>query len=142
MNAQPFLARNPLQFRGIPDGLAEMHVEGSECCLIHADNPLSTTEGVYVNPNVRVGYSVEAYEAVNPSSMWPSLGQRFKGIWMARLATVPALLRRAAEELVINKSLRQWQAQESAGGRRDNETAVHCLINEMQVLTENGWKHL
>ncbi|KAJ4289447.1 hypothetical protein N0V88_006927 [Collariella sp. IMI 366227] len=31
----------PLLFRGVPDSLAAKHVEGSECCLVHADNLLS-----------------------------------------------------------------------------------------------------
>src|SRR5438270_8111059 len=36
--ADPFYRDPPLSFRGIPDSLAIHHLEGSECCLIHADN--------------------------------------------------------------------------------------------------------
>ncbi|KAJ6185974.1 hypothetical protein N7519_007275 [Penicillium mononematosum] len=50
MPASPFIASSPLRFRGIPDSLAEYHLEGSECCLIHTDNPLSVEKGVYLNP--------------------------------------------------------------------------------------------
>jgi hypothetical protein len=81
MDAEPFHGSSPLRFRGIADGLAEMHLEGSECCLIHTDNPLSATKGVYLNPNVRVGYNIEAYEAVNSFFVWPTPLQRLKGIW-------------------------------------------------------------
>ena len=57
MNAEPFYDKtHPLRFRGVPNTLAHRHVEGSECCLIHADNRLSKDLGVWINPKVRVGY--------------------------------------------------------------------------------------
>lgn len=66
MDATPFYdVSKPLRFRAIPDGLVESHLEGSECCLIHADSPLSPTKGVWLNPSVRVGYSGLAYDAVH-----------------------------------------------------------------------------
>jgi hypothetical protein len=34
-DAEPFY--KGVKFRGIKDGLAEWHLEGSECCLIHRD---------------------------------------------------------------------------------------------------------
>ncbi|KAJ4396833.1 hypothetical protein N0V93_001055 [Gnomoniopsis smithogilvyi] len=54
-DAAPFYGEEPLRFRAIPDSLADFHLEGSECCLIHADNPLSAREssGVWLNPNRR-----------------------------------------------------------------------------------------
>lgn len=67
MDATPFYNPiRPLRFRGISDSLAATHLEASECCLIHADNPLSAKKGVWLNPRVRVGYSVQAYESVHP----------------------------------------------------------------------------
>jgi hypothetical protein len=67
MDATPFYDTiSPLRFRGIPDSLAATHVEASECCLIHVDNPMSAKKGVWLNPRVRVGYSVQAYESVRP----------------------------------------------------------------------------
>ncbi|KAL9070523.1 MAG: hypothetical protein Q9161_004820 [Pseudevernia consocians] len=80
-DAAPFYDPNRLKFRGVPDSLALHHVEGSECCLIHVDNPLTQSHGVWLNPNVRVGYSPEAYAAASgqtgcgvgrppPSSRW------------------------------------------------------------------------
>ncbi|OAQ97990.1 hypothetical protein LLEC1_03544 [Akanthomyces lecanii] len=77
MPADPFVSPTKLRFRGIPDSLALQHLEGSECCLIHADNPLSKTLGA-------------------------------------------------------------WQKEDSAR----HEPGVFCLINEMQVLAENGWAHV
>ncbi|RFU33789.1 hypothetical protein B7463_g2534, partial [Scytalidium lignicola] len=66
--AEPFYHNPPLRFRGIPDSLATHHLEGSECCLIHADNDLSARKGVWLNPNVRVSYNAEADEVVNPNT--------------------------------------------------------------------------
>ncbi|KAF2815674.1 uncharacterized protein BDZ99DRAFT_541448 [Mytilinidion resinicola] len=81
INAEPFYASTPLRFRGIPDQLAELHLEASECCLVHADNPLSTAKGVFLTPNARVGYDAEAYSAVNSFISWSAPSQRIKGIW-------------------------------------------------------------
>ncbi|EAQ87609.1 hypothetical protein CHGG_04228 [Chaetomium globosum CBS 148.51] len=67
-----------LRFRGIPDSLAALHLEASECCLIHADNPGSRTRGVYVNPAVRVGYNRLAYDAVHNN---PTGGGGGGGSW-------------------------------------------------------------
>lgn len=142
MDAEPFYGTDPLRFRGIPDSLADLHLEGSECCLIHADNPLSATQGVFLNANVRVGYNVEAYETVNAFLTWPSPFQRIKGAWMVRFAKPFALWRYATENLVIDRRLKQWRALKGPNGERHDEKGGHCLINEMQVLVENGWKHL
>ncbi|RMZ90526.1 hypothetical protein DV736_g2252, partial [Chaetothyriales sp. CBS 134916] len=63
MDAKPFYASDrPLRFRAIADSLAELHLEGSECCLIHEDNGLTAKDGVWLNPNVRVRYQKEAYD--------------------------------------------------------------------------------
>lgn len=83
MDAAPFYSYN-LSFRGIPDSLALQHLEGSECCLIHADNPLSQVKGVWLNPNVRVGYSEAAYEAVNADDRL-SVYTIARGLWQNRV---------------------------------------------------------
>jgi hypothetical protein len=64
MLAEPF-PLGELRFRGISDTLAASDLEGSEYCLMHADNALSGRR-MYVNPQVRAGYSGEAYNAVHP----------------------------------------------------------------------------
>ena len=71
MDATPFYpvssGGSGLRFRGVDDALAQLHVEGSECCLIHADNrKLGEDKGVWLNPNVRVSYNVTTYPIVNP----------------------------------------------------------------------------
>lgn len=133
MDPEPFYAKPPLSFRGVPDSLADYHLEGSECCLIHADNPLSQKKGVYVNPNVRVGYNGAAYEAVNAFLTWPSPFNRVVGVWKTRLATFPAMMRYASERMTVHKRVSQWGV---------DEPGAYCLVNEMQILVENGWKHL
>lgn len=53
-DAKPFYNSPPLSFPAIPDTLAAKHIEGSECCLIHFDNELSASKGVWLNPSLRV----------------------------------------------------------------------------------------
>ncbi|KGQ11821.1 hypothetical protein BBAD15_g2447 [Beauveria bassiana D1-5] len=114
MPADPFVSPTKLRFRGIPDSLALQHLEGSECCLIHADNPLSRTLGVYVNPRVRVGYTLPAYQAVHPADGASSLAS----------GPTASSAGRASQDMARH------------------EPGVFCLINEMQVLAENGWAHV
>lgn len=136
MHPSVFTGVQGLKFRGIDDTLAEYHLEGSECCLIHADNPASRTRGVFLNPNVRVGYSRKAYDAVHPPGGWLSLSQVFSGLWKNRVArwlTTPLL-----KELQVRWRIRKWA--EKAEGRK--EPGPFCLINEMQVIVHNGWAHL
>ncbi|KAH7144270.1 cryptococcal mannosyltransferase 1-domain-containing protein [Dactylonectria estremocensis] len=39
--AESFVGEQAIVFRGLDDTLAAQHLEGSECCLIHTDNPVS-----------------------------------------------------------------------------------------------------
>ncbi|EAS34576.3 polysaccharide export protein [Coccidioides immitis RS] len=139
-DATPFYERPPLVFRGISDGLAKYHLEGSECCLIHADNPLTPVKGVWLNPDVRVGYNEKAYANVHPrhSAIWPSAGEKLLGIWQNRVARLINFPRRTIEDMVVSWRVRSWKA----NGLEREEHGVHCLINEMQVLVGNGWAHL
>ncbi|CAF9914664.1 MAG: hypothetical protein ALECFALPRED_009665 [Alectoria fallacina] len=135
-DAAPFYAPDGLEFRGVPDSLALHHVEGSECCLIHVDNPLTQSHGVWLNPNVRVGYSPDAYVTVKSASAWPSISQSLVGIWSNRLwrwTTTPKI-----KTARITSILKSW----SKGGPDRSEPGKFCLINEMQVLIENGWAHV
>jgi hypothetical protein len=70
MPISPFISTPPLRFRGLPDSLAASHLEASECCLIHADNPLSTSKPILLNSLVKVGYNGSAYDA-SPSPFLP-----------------------------------------------------------------------
>ncbi|KAA6410976.1 MAG: polysaccharide export (CAP59) [Lasallia pustulata] len=138
-DATPFYSgNNPLQFRGIPDSLALHHLEGSECCLIHADNPLTPLYGVWLNPSVRVGYNPEAYAAVHPdgATFWPPATEAIRGIWWNRIWrwVTPTFHKR----WLISGRLRKWKRE----GNERHEPGVQCLIKEMQVLIWNGWAHV
>lgn len=147
MPTNPFLSQtNPLRFRGIPDSLALHHLEGSECCLIHADNPLSSNHGVFLNPRVRVGYNRAAYEAVHPSgtgnwvspssSSSPSLSNIVVPFWKNRLRrwfSTPIFWRGA-----IRQRVKRWEDD----GKNRYEPGEFCLVDEMQVLVSNGWAHV
>ncbi|CRG85518.1 hypothetical protein PISL3812_02570 [Talaromyces islandicus] len=162
MDATPFYDRvSPLQFRGIPDSLATHHLEGSECCLIHADNPLTAQKGVWLNPHVRVAYSGEAYEAVHPAATastttssdavaaaWTTGWQRLTGRWenrMRRWFTSAGLKSRR-----VFHRLRSWQKSSNTdrGGekKKKNQKRVEpggfCLVDESHVIVELGWAHV
>ena len=140
-DAAPFYAEpqdgGPLEFRGISDSLAKKHLEGSECCLVHVDNPLTKTRGVWQNPAVRVGYNPEAYEAVHTAQggVWPGLRGCVVGVWrnrVARLMTNPWF-----KERIVKRRVMKWNEQ-----TQEDEKGVSCLINEMQTLIINGWAHV
>jgi len=126
MDAESFY--RGLNFRAIPDSLAKLHLEGSECCLIHADNP----GRVWMNPNVRVGYNEGAYRQVKGSS-WMSIAW---GLWTNRLRRwfSSAWFR----EVVIRRRVEKWE-KDNPGS---HEAGGFCLIDEMQVLIKNGWAHV
>ncbi|KAG5664129.1 hypothetical protein HG530_004957 [Fusarium avenaceum] len=136
MPTEPFISSSKLRFRGIPDSLAEHHLEGCECCLIHADNPLSKTRGVYLNPHVRVGYNLAAYQAVHPEQgAWVSTWQIFSGLWINRIMRWVSA---PFDSWVVRRRVAAWE-KEGMGRREPGE---FCLINEMQVLVERGWAHV
>jgi hypothetical protein len=144
MDASPFYnsATQPLRFRGTPDSLAEFHLEGSECCLIHTDNPLSASKGVWLNPNVRVGYNEDAYKAVHPGSRkantWIGAASTLHGSWENRI--LRWLTTTWFDESTVSSRIRNWRT--SATHETREETGAACLVNEMQVLVSNGWAHV
>lgn len=138
MPADPFVSSSQLKFRAVTDSLAAHHVEGSECCLIHADNPLTKTRGVFLNPRVRVGYNPTAYEATHPtgpSASWLSTWDVWSGLWANRLRRWTSF---SLEPWAVGKRVRRWE-REGLGRREPGE---FCLIDEMQVLADNGWAHV
>lgn len=136
MDSAPFY--EGLHFRATPDHLAAHHLEGSECCLIHADNPLSGTAGVWLNPNVRVGYSRPAFDHVHPvdGTFWVSAVSAWLGLWKNRLLRVTT--NPWFKEHVVAQRQAHWQAEDA---EVRHEPGGFCLINEMQVLVGNGWAH-
>jgi hypothetical protein len=125
--------KEALRFRGIPYTLAASHLEGSECCLIHVDNTLRAKR-TYLNPQVRVGYNGMAYDDVHPQQILLSSWGIYRALWENRLrrwTTSPWL-----KEWKIRKKVAEWRR-----SSKDTEPGEICLINEMQVLVENGWAH-
>ena len=152
----------PLAFRGIDDSLADLHLEGSECCLIHADNPLTAQMGVWLNPSVRVGYDAAAYEAVRASAapapttattamttVVTAPGRRYPGAfwtivggWSNRLNRWHAGVQSALEARTVRGRLERWRAETPGAAAARYEPGEACLINEMQIMWSNGWMHL
>jgi hypothetical protein len=142
--ARPFYKPlDPLRFRGVPDSLAAFHLEGSECCLIHVDNQAAGDgQGVWLNPNVRVAYNVEAYKGVNPTNgHWPGWWWKIKGMWLNRMGRVVYRIQRVLEDGEIKARVHSW-AQQVRGTKEDHDPGLFCLINEQQVLYGAGWKHV
>ena len=135
-DAEPWTGIDKLEFRGVPDSLASYHLEGSECCLVHADNPLTPSRGVWLNPRVRVGYGPAAYEVVHASEPWPALGAAFRGSWKNRIARWTTTTR--FKKNTVERRIESWASQDKSRF----EMGKMCLINEMQVLVENGWAHV
>ncbi|KAL8753005.1 MAG: hypothetical protein Q9199_005353 [Rusavskia elegans] len=136
-DAAPFYHTPALRFRGIPDSLARYHLEGSECCLVHADNPLTLERGVWLNPSVRVGYNAEAYENVHRGNAWPPFADSVLGLWKNRFwRWVTPTIHKSWK---IRGRLRRW-TRKGLGEVSQRESM--CLINEMQVLVTNGWAHV
>ncbi|CAK7241159.1 MAG: hypothetical protein STHCBS139747_002618 [Sporothrix thermara] len=164
----------PLLFRGVADSLAEFHLEGSECCLIHADNPQSRFSdvptsssrrrrrqgrsggdvdaeagkniGVWLNPNVRVAYSASVYRQVRAGGadggVFPGRLSAVYGTWTNRWQRALSSVQFVLESQTVLNRLRRWRAETPEGEPVRNEPGAVCLINEMQIMWQNGWKHL
>jgi hypothetical protein len=105
-------------------------------CLVHIDNPLRAKRRTYVNPLVRVGYSVEAYNAVHPQALLRSSWQICKALWDNRI-----------RRWITSPWLNEWKVQKRAEKWRklsklNKEAGDVCMVDEMQVLVENGWQHV
>ncbi|KAH9888200.1 cryptococcal mannosyltransferase 1-domain-containing protein [Xylariomycetidae sp. FL2044] len=140
-DSTPFYTNPPLRFRGIDDSLADLHLEGSECCLIHADNYLSSEYGVWLNPNVRVGYDVDAYKHIR-TNRYPSPFWTVVGAWINRFRSYHISVQSRLETRAVRKKLDQWMLESPDGDLQRYEPGEACLINEMQIMWSNGWKHL
>lgn len=148
---EPFYdaGKRRLAYRGADDGLASKHVEGSECCFVHADlesylaGEGRKREGVWVNPNVRVGFNAEAYNSANPvTGGWPDATDRVTGTWKNRLVRwFGHSKRKVATEKVLAR-VWEWMAEGKQEGEERREVGDYCLVDEMQVLFEAGWMHV
>ncbi|KAF9876491.1 polysaccharide export protein [Colletotrichum karsti] len=140
-DAAPFYAEKPLRFRGVDDSLAALHLEGSECCLVHADNYLSREKGVWLNPNVRVGYNEKVFDETK-LDRFPTAWAAVVGVWANRYLRVRNSVQFALESRVVEMRLRQWVDETPASELPRTEPGEMCLINEMQIMWMNGWKHI
>lgn len=151
MEAEPFYGLDsPLRFRGIPDSLADFHLEGSECCLIYEDNPLTASRGVWVNPDVQVGYNKAAYDVMRTRPFPRSFPSYLKRIWENRLRrwfttdwfTQRAVKSRLSAWEYLRRDQSEQEGDKERGAAEEAKTGPTCLINEMQVLVGNGWAHV
>lgn len=145
-DAAPFYGPDPLRFRAVPDSLADLHLEASECCLVHADNPMSgqPDRGVWLNPNVRVGYSASAYKSVQGKhgATFPGLFGTVAGAWANRWLGWRGKLQQHLEMNTVLRRVKQWQEATPRGEPQRTEPGFACLVNEKQIMWMNGWKHL
>lgn len=108
-------------------------MEASECCLVHYDNPFTSTAGVWINPAVRDGYSVEAYNAVTQQE-WPTRHERRWGNWRSRWVwwwrrdPLPGLKAR----------WRTWRWRQRF--RNVQELGMPCVQDIAMVLTPEGYR--
>ena len=92
-----------------------------------------------MNPHVRVGYNPEAYEAVayDDTTLWPSPSARIRGIWHNRFKRW--FNTDWLQAWRVSRRVERWKGEDPD---RNAEDGLGCLINEMQVLAENGWAHV
>ncbi|KIV86627.1 hypothetical protein PV11_02227 [Exophiala sideris] len=143
MDTAPFY--EGLRFRALPDSLASKHLEASECCLIHTDMTAMNLagNGIYMNPSVRVGYTVNAYNLTHagPEKTFVSSMQYVKGMWLNRirrnvLPTVPKVIKE------IDTRIARWKKEGGNSLEKREETGQLCIIDEQHILIWNGWKHV
>lgn len=145
MDAGGFMASSgplpALSFREKHDRLAEDHVEGSDCCLIHADMALLGIgdAGVWVDPGVRVGYNEDAYSAVQPEGPAEFITTReyILGVWVNRLKSW--LTTEWFKKRTIAERIQHWRRKTPKAGPERSELGQMCLVDEMQVLVDNGY---
>ncbi|EXJ92066.1 hypothetical protein A1O3_00616 [Capronia epimyces CBS 606.96] len=142
MDSSPFY--EGLRFRALPDSLASKHVEASECCLIHTDMAAMNMagSGVYLNPAVRVGYTVEAYNSTHtdPDGTFVSSTQYVSGVWSNRIKRIlaPRVTKQAKE---VAKRMERWTRESKDSLEKREENGQLCIIPEQHILIWNGWKH-
>lgn len=132
----PFISSPKLRFRAIDNSLANLHLEASECCLIHADNPLTASSGVYINPNVRVAYSGDVYDKIHTEITILSQLQKIIYMWDNRLSRITSLINFV--EYRTRSKIDIWNLSNSS----NKKESKLCIIDETQILVGNGWAHI
>jgi hypothetical protein len=145
MDAAPYY--EGLRFRALPDSLASKHLEASECCLIHTDMVSMPggigNNGIYLNPSVRVGYTINAYNLthVGPEETFVSATQYVTGVWLNRLKR--NLIAKVSKTMKgVEKKLQRWKKEGENSLEKREENGGLCIIDEQHILIWNGWKHV
>ena len=77
---------------------------------------------------------------------WPGLAEAAWGVWWNRVVRWGTS--EGGKRWRVRRRVRTWEGEgkgEGGGGVKGEarwEPGVGCLINEMQVLRENGWAHV
>ncbi|CAI6095664.1 unnamed protein product [Clonostachys chloroleuca] len=138
-DAQPFYDHDsPLKFRSVNDEVAALHLEASERCLIHAYNPLASSRGIWVEPSVQTALDCKegCWKVARPLSRDTWL-TAMRGVWSNRLGT----WRRPRSGAETNPELPQVKGWAAARGdpRMDGDSAISCLMDEMQIIKRTKW---
>jgi hypothetical protein len=147
--AAPFYADPPLRFRSVPDDLAHRHIEASERCLVHADNPLSAAQGVWLNPRVHVApggryHAVQSRpDAAAAVHRHPGWAGALAGAWANRVVRwrggAQAVL---GAEAHVRSQFQSWLNETATATDTDRISGLPCLTDDMEVLGRDGWTHI
>jgi len=114
---------------------------------------------------VRVAYNATSYSKVNggvevraavgdppqvdgvrggDGTAWPAPGERWRGVWGNRIVRAVGWVRVWSEGKVVRNRVEAWVRDGEMARPREvrGEKGVQCLVNEMQVLFDNGWQHV
>lgn len=135
-----------LRFRGLPDSLASKHLEASECCLIHTDMNVThpgSSNSIYINPAVRVGYTIAAYNETHSGreEQFVSATQYVQGVWLNRLRR-NILPRESKSMKEVAAKMARWLKEGANSLEKREESGALCIIPEQHILIWNGWKHV
>ncbi len=114
---------------------------------------------------MRVAYNASTYSAVNggveirseiadlvdgvngefgDGRPWPGRWEVVKGVWRNRYVRWVGWVRLWSEARVVKTRLQRWveKGKNMMPPEERREIGVECLVNEMQILFENGWQHV
>ncbi|KAF8864502.1 hypothetical protein BDZ45DRAFT_701674 [Acephala macrosclerotiorum] len=68
--------------------------------------------------------------------------EKWTGIWNNRWARWTGFPRRITEQYIVDKRIERWRNETQQRGKNHDHIRAQCIINEMQVLVQNGWAHV
>jgi len=71
---------------------------------------------------------------------WLSAWEKVQGAWRICWARFMGSLGRYLERRLIADRLAKWE--EGGGTEVHREAGRVCIVNEMQILVDNGWMHV